>query len=81
MAGRNHIFPQNRSEIFFVTGLDTRISLELPHEIRFFAHGIFEASARPRRGENDDPALGRIGARRNGRGSTGFGRFSAIKHS
>jgi hypothetical protein len=45
MAGVNHRFLKNRSEIFFARGLDSRISIESPHEIRFCAHGIFGAFA------------------------------------
>jgi hypothetical protein len=42
-AGRqreNHIFPKTGSRIFLREGLDSRISVELLHEIRFFGHAI-----------------------------------------
>jgi hypothetical protein len=45
MVGRNHIFLENGSQIFFARGLDNRISLESPHEIRFFAQAML--SLRP----------------------------------
>jgi hypothetical protein len=38
MARGKHGFRKNRSKIFFARGLDSRISVESAHEIRFFAH-------------------------------------------
>jgi hypothetical protein len=43
MAGDNHTILKNGIRIFFKRGLDIRISVESPSEIRFFAHGIFRA--------------------------------------
>ena len=37
---RMHNILKNGIGIFFVEGLDSRISVETPHEFRFFAHGI-----------------------------------------
>ena len=38
MATDNHIFPKNGSRIFSRRGLDSRIGVESPPEIRFLAH-------------------------------------------
>jgi hypothetical protein len=50
MAGQNHNFPKNGRQILFARGLDTRISIEMPREIRFFAHTMSELSGRLRCG-------------------------------
>jgi hypothetical protein len=44
---RMHNILKNGISIFFIEGLDSRISVETPHEFRFFAHGIL-TRRRPR---------------------------------
>ena len=41
MPGEEHIFLKNGIRIFLRGGLDIGLSLELPHEIRFFAHATW----------------------------------------
>jgi hypothetical protein len=64
-AADNHIFPKKRSRIFFRQGLDGRISIESPHEFRFFAQailgrdqGLAAASRESDFGWTDAPELG-----------------------
>jgi hypothetical protein len=41
MWAMEHEFPETGSKIFFGGGLDTRLSVEPVHEIRFFAQAFF----------------------------------------
>jgi hypothetical protein len=65
MAGRKHGVLKNRNEIFLARGLDSRISVESAHEIRFFAHADLLAE-RPAQVTQQSPILpdGQIKLRR-----------------